>query len=149
MSLGIGQRRTEMAGQNSPDLLTWILLEAYKNGPRELSRKADAKESCDGFLGSYYVSRQAIHQEYFGRAEAQQGLASDASQASNARRLARLKNAATLARSVKRLLEQRLIVPPNLGGLKTGIRHVLSLHAEYIFLTEQGIQAAKALLSNP
>lgn len=125
-----------MDNVETPDLSTWILIEAYRNGSAEPETQADGEETGRGALGSYRISRRAIYQRYFGW------------EVDEAPRLARLKKAAALARSVKQLLEQKLIALPDFGGLTTGIRHVLSIHAEYLFLTEHGIHEAESLLAD-
>jgi hypothetical protein len=96
-------------------------------------------------IGSYFVSRRVIHQKSFGPPQ-EPPASPDAPQGREAQRLTRLKNAAHLAKSVKRLLELRLILPPDLTGPEAGIRSTLLIYAGYIFLTEKGIQAAKALM---
>jgi len=137
-----------MSNAEFPDLSTWILIEAYRNGSGESQLRPEGGAGGSGGLGSYRVSRRAIYQCYFRMEEDPEPSAESAAPRAEAPRLARLKKAAMLARSVKQMLEQKLIAPPSFGGLTTGIRHVLAIHAEYFFLTETGVHEAESLLAD-
>jgi len=137
-----------MACWESHDLSTWILIEAYRNGSGEREPQADGKDPGPDLLASYRISRQAIYQRYFRLEEDSGSAAPGAAPCAEAPRLARLKKAAVLARSVKQLLEQKLIALPDFGGLTARIRHVLSVHAEYLYLTEHGVHEAESLLAD-
>ncbi len=128
------------------DLSTWILLEAYRNGTAQCEPQANGGKSVPGWLGSFKVSRRAIYQDYFGRERGPWSVARGAVPAAEAPRLAGLKKAAMLARSVKLLLKQKLIAPPDL--LLTRISYILSVQSEYLYLTKHGVYEAESLLAD-
>jgi len=137
-----------MSNTEFPDLSTWILIEAYRTGLGEREPRSEGGEVAPRWLGSYRVSRRAIYQRYFKLEEDPEPSAESAAPLVQVPCLARLKKAAMLARSVKQLLEQKLIEPPTFGGLTTGIRHVLAIYAEHFFLTETGVHEAESLLAD-
>ena len=137
-----------MSRSELPDLSTWILIEAYRNGSGGADLRAEDVEAGRYGLASYKISRKAIYQRFFRLPEDPEPSAERAQPQAEAPCLTRLKRAAMLARSVKQLLEQKLIAPPSFAGLTTGVRHVLAIHAEYFFLTEHGVHEAESLLAD-
>jgi len=137
-----------MANLKPDDLSTWILIEAYRNGSGEREPRSDKKGAGPGRLASFRISCRAIYEDYFGSEENPGAAAPGAPTSAEAPRLARLKKTVVLARSVKQLLAQRLIALPAFSGLTTGIRHVPSVYAEYLYLTEHGVHEAESILAD-
>lgn len=127
------------------DLQNWILVEAYESGSASGRPAPDTPEPDPRLIGEYFVSRRSIYMKYFGLTEDPWRRPSEGTPRSEAPCLTRLKTAAILARSLKRLLERKMVEMPSLGGLECGVRQVLTIFADYIFLTERGAERARAL----
>jgi len=128
------------------DLSTWILVEAYRNGTAHCEPQADGEKVGPGWLGTFKISRRAIYRDYFGRDRSPWSVLPGAVPAAEAPRLVGLKKAAVLAASVKLLLKQKLIAPPDF--LAARISLILSVQSEYLYLTKHGANEAESLLAD-
>ncbi len=131
---------------NAESLAVWILVEAYKNGPSAEGLSPLYRGPDPRLVGSYFVSRHAVYQKYFGPPHDPSARPGGDEEAFAARRLASLKDAALLSKALKRLLEMRFVIAPNLGGVRNGVRQALRLFADYIFLSESGVRRARMLV---
>lgn len=127
-------------------LQEWILLEAYKNGRSGRTPRQTAGGSACEAPTIYFVCRHDVYQRHFRLpVEPQSGGSEGRSGAGDPER--RLKSAAILCESLKRLLKTGLIQFHPWASAKKSLAECLRISSSFIFLTEEGVRKAESLFS--